>query len=170
VQPTSSRPDTVPAGEACAALAEALDQAQSRLSCPAPDRSPTCPELLHVAGALPCDEVRQDTLEACVGIIGGYTRCADFDQRPCIVTIEPGSCRSPEPPARDGGDAGGMGGQSGTDSGPGGSPGGGTDAGGSAGAGGSGDGGPEAGLDASGDGSPLDASDVLVASGDAASD
>lgn len=107
VQPESTSSRVVSAIEACDTLMAAEDETRQRLACALPDARPDCPAYLRVAGALPCDDVREDTVEACVAIVGGYTACSDFDTRPCIVTVEEASCREPAPPATGG--SGGMG-------------------------------------------------------------
>jgi uncharacterized membrane protein YgcG len=149
-QPASSSSATTGVDEACDRLRAAEDATRSRLDCAEPDNVVSCPEYLRVAGATQCDEVLEDTVAACVATVEGYSSCNEFNSRPCIVTVEPDSCRAPAPPiSTDGGDAG---------------PGG---AGGSGGAGGTGGAG---GMDASSGGAPLDGGGGTSAGGSDASD
>jgi hypothetical protein len=109
VQPASTDTATIGVQKACDDLTEAQAAARERLGCSDPDAGPSCEILLSVAGSLPCDRVRADTVEACVGVISGYTSCQQFTTRACIVTVEADSCRTPVPPVPGEVDSGGGG-------------------------------------------------------------
>jgi hypothetical protein len=149
---------TVTAEAACQALAEAETTARDRLGCE--ERTISCPGHVYLAGATPCAEYDEASVEACTDAMAGYRACSDFGTRPCIVTLVADSCTPPALPDAGPGDA-----EAGApDAGPeGGDGGGGPDG---------GDGGAPEGGDASlpdgGDaGGPLDAGD---AGGDGAVD
>lgn len=93
-QPREGGAETVDRATACEALATAEDDARQRLHCDTTDHAP-CPQYLSVAGALPCSELKAASVDACVAEIGDYSRCSDFDDHPCIVTVVTDSCVAP---------------------------------------------------------------------------
>jgi hypothetical protein len=95
-QPGPSGSESLSLDEACSQIVEAENEARDRLNCEG--AAAECPGHLRVAGALPCDEINRASVEACVDAIGEYGACADFSRHPCIVTVDPESCRSPELP------------------------------------------------------------------------
>jgi len=93
-QPKASGSASLTAGEACDKLATAAKDSWERLSCK-PAFSPSCPEYVALAGATPCASYNKASVEACADAISGYSKCADFDQKPCVATLYLDSCSAP---------------------------------------------------------------------------
>jgi hypothetical protein len=95
----------VGAADACQKLVEALTASRTRLGCSAAKPEPVCPSYVAVGGALPCDELYESSLDACVSKIGKYASCDDFDRTPCVVAVVTASCHAALPASDAGRDA-----------------------------------------------------------------
>jgi hypothetical protein len=91
---------------ACARLLSALEDARTKLKCPA--ETAVCPTLVRPAGSQACLQYDEATVEGCESVVGRYTRCSDFDSRRCIVSALPGTispgCQLPPVDAGDDGE------------------------------------------------------------------
>jgi hypothetical protein len=74
---------------ACERLLGALEDARSKLKCPA--EPATCPDYIRPAGGQACLQYDETTVAGCESVIGAYKRCSDFDSRRCIVSALPGT-------------------------------------------------------------------------------
>jgi hypothetical protein len=74
---------------ACGRLISALEDARSKLKCPA--ETATCPDYVRPAGGQACLQYDEATVAGCESVIGAYKRCSDFDSRRCIVSALPGT-------------------------------------------------------------------------------
>jgi hypothetical protein len=106
IQPESTEAATVSVDEACASLVAVEAEVRGRLGCAPSAPPPTCPEYLWVAGALPCERVRADTVAACTAHVQAFSDCSAFDTRRCVVTVDVDSCVAPRLPGTGGTDAG----------------------------------------------------------------
>jgi hypothetical protein len=90
---------------ACAALTSSESKARAALGCDAVKH--VCPSYVRPAGGEGCFVYDQASLDGCEALYDSFTDCADFDQRPCLLTAE-SKCGvdSGSPPG-----AGGAGGQ-----------------------------------------------------------
>jgi hypothetical protein len=90
-QPDGGGGAKLTAAEACDRMTSARAAAAKKLGCDDPgDR---CPRYLFVAGAAPCTEYTEGSVDACVAVIDSYDACKDFSERACVATPVAGSCR-----------------------------------------------------------------------------
>jgi hypothetical protein len=71
---------------ACAALTAAESAARMTLGCPAAKR--VCPDYIRPAGNDNCFMYDVASVSGCKDLYDSFTTCAEFDQRPCLLTAE----------------------------------------------------------------------------------
>jgi hypothetical protein len=89
---------------ACAELVKAETTARTALGCDAAKHD--CTSYVRPAGGADCFLYDNASLDGCAALYDSFTSCAEFDQRPCLLTAE-SNCDSSA-----GVGAGGAGGQS----------------------------------------------------------
>lgn len=95
-QPDGGSSGPVGAPAACDRIKSARSAARAKLGCDAPKDE--CPNLLLLAGSIPCDDFTGGSIAACEAAIGAYGKCSDFDTKPCVVTPVSTSCHAPAAP------------------------------------------------------------------------
>lgn len=91
-QPDGSGGAKLTAAEACDRITNARAAAATKLGCD--DPGDECPKYLFVAGAAPCTQYDEGSVDACVDVIERYGACKDFSEKACVATPVAGSCRS----------------------------------------------------------------------------
>jgi hypothetical protein len=79
--------DPVSEDEACQRLVAAEEAARRRMQCQPLDH-PECPFYVRPAGT-GCWRYDSETVERCEDFVNDYTACADFTDRPCVLTAIP---------------------------------------------------------------------------------
>ncbi len=89
-QPGAVQPKTngqlIDEATACADLSKAETSARSMLSCPASKH--TCPDYIRPVGGADCFKYDEGSVSECAKLFGTFTDCDDFDEHPCIVTVQ----------------------------------------------------------------------------------
>jgi hypothetical protein len=71
---------------ACADLVQAEASARTALGCDAAKHE--CPSYIRPAGGAACFLYDKASLDGCTTLYASFTSCAEFEQRPCLLTAE----------------------------------------------------------------------------------